>query len=72
MAKSTDNSWFGVFTNLANAQDWYVNNFAAAGNVNLTSYATGGVVDIYVMYGKDPNEVTVQYQSIVGTPVLTP
>jgi len=24
------------------------------------------------MYGQDPNEVTVQYQSIVGNPVLTP
>lgn len=51
MAKSTDHSWFGVFTNLANAQDWYVNNFADAGIVNLTSYATGGVADIYIMYG---------------------
>jgi len=26
MVKASDDSWFGVYTNLANAQDWWVKN----------------------------------------------
>jgi len=26
MAKATDNKWFGVYTNVAAAQDWWINN----------------------------------------------
>jgi len=26
MAKATDGNWFGVYTNLAQAQDWWVKN----------------------------------------------
>jgi hypothetical protein len=58
MAKTYDFSWFGVFTNLANAQDWYVTNIPNGGIVNLATHATGGIVDMYIMTGKDPDEIT--------------
>jgi hypothetical protein len=35
MFKNSDNVWGGVFTNLANAQDWYVVNDPLTGQVNV-------------------------------------
>lgn len=32
----------------------------------------GGIVDLYIMMGPDPNTVTQQYHKVVGMPVLTP
>jgi len=34
--------------------------------------AAGGLGDIYIMLGKNPNKVTKLYHSIIGKPVLTP
>ena len=73
MAKATDDSWFGLYTNLAAAQDWWISNNKDDGIVSVTTYATGGVGDLYFLFGKDPNEVTKMYHSaIVGHPVLIP
>ena len=49
MFKHSANSWVGVFHNLAQAQDWWINNDYASGNVSLSTIATGGLGDIYVM-----------------------
>ena len=61
MGKSYDFSWFGVFTNIANAQDWYVTNIPYEGLVNLATHATGGVADMYIMTGGDPVSITEKY-----------
>ena len=59
MAKAIDDSWYGVFTNLANAQDWHVYN--PGGIANIATYATGGIVDMYIMTGAGPDEITWKY-----------
>ena len=72
MYKNAPSSWVGVFTNLANAQDWYVKNDIEGGKINLKTMATGGVADIHIMLNTDPNKVVSDYWSIVGKPVVTP
>lgn len=72
MIQSPDDSWLGVYTNLAHAQDWVVNNDNVVGQVNLTSIATGGIADITLLFGTDPHNVTKRYHDLVGKPVLTP
>lgn len=72
MAPARDHSWFGVYTNLAAASDWWVVNNRTTGRVQLSTIAAGGVADITIMFGHDPNEVTQRYHDIVGRPVLTP
>jgi hypothetical protein len=47
-------SWIGVYTNNANAQDWFVENDPADGKTYLTTVSTGGIADIFVMVGHDP------------------
>lgn len=67
MAKST-NGWFGVLNNNAAAQDWKVTNNETS--VKLTTTATGGMGDLYIMLGQTANEVVQMYhQGVVGTPV---
>ena len=73
MGKATDDSWFGVYTNLPQAQDWWIKNDNTAGTVGVTTYSTGGLGDLYFLFGNGPNEVTKMYHSaIVGHPVLVP
>lgn len=55
-AKATDNTWFGVYSNLAAAQDWWIKN-SDSGNVDVTSIATGGTGDLYIFFGSNPNEL---------------
>lgn len=43
-----------------------------AGTVDISTVATGGVADIYVMQGRTPDSVVSNYHSIVGSPVLVP
>ena len=50
-------TWFGVYTNLAAAQDWIVKNDNEYAMVNVTTISTGGCIDITIMFGADPNEV---------------
>jgi alpha-glucosidase (family GH31 glycosyl hydrolase) len=72
MSPATDSTWFGVYTNLANAQDWWVQNDNATGTVHLTTIATGGLADIVLMFGATPNDVVKRYHDLIGKPVLTP
>lgn len=72
LSAATDSTWFGVYTNLAAAQDWWVQNDNATGTVQLTTIATGGLADVVIMFGSTPNDVTKRYHDLVGKPVLTP
>lgn len=72
MIQSPDDSWLGVYTNLAHAQDWIIDNDDLNGNVNIQTIATGGIADITLLFGTDPKNVTERYHDLVGKPVLTP
>lgn len=73
MAKASDKTWFGVYTNLAAAQDWWIKNTPATGEVAIKTYAAGGLGDVYFMFGATPDAVTSLYhEAIVGNPVLVP
>lgn len=72
MTNAPDGTWFGVYTNLASAQDWWISNDNETGMINLTMIATGGIADITIVFGDDPIMVTREYHRIVGSPVLTP
>ena len=58
MGRARDSSWFGVYTNLAAAQDWWIANNAETGDVTVRTVAAGGLGDIFVILGKNPNEVS--------------
>jgi hypothetical protein len=49
MYKHKQNAWVGVLYKLAHAQDWWIKNNIVDGTVDLSTIATGGVADIYVM-----------------------
>lgn len=51
MTNAPDGTWFGVYTNLAHAQDWWIVNDNETGLINLTSIATGGIADITIVFG---------------------
>ena len=72
MSQASDMSWFGVYTNLAAAQDWFVTNDNDKSQVNLTTFATGGSIDITIMFGANPNEVVRAYHALIGKPALPP
>ena len=74
MGMASDDTWFGVYTNLAAAQDWWLKTDETGPNRNvaINTYAVGGAGDLYFMMGADANEVTKMYHTIVGTPVLIP
>lgn len=72
MTPTPDGTWLGVYTNLAHASDWWIQNDKLNGFVDITTIATGGILDISLMFGSNPNEVTQRYHAIVGNPVLTP
>lgn len=72
MYKHKEASWVGVLYKLAHAQDWWIKNNKDAGTVGLTTIATGGVADIYVMQGSTPDGVVQNYFSLIGNPVLVP
>ena len=59
MGKASDDTWFGVFNNLAAAQDWWLTNDKASGQVALTTIAVGGVGDLYFLSAATPDAVTV-------------
>ena len=72
MARAQDESWFGVFTNLAAAQDWWIKNEKTTGVVDVQAYAAGGVGDLYIMFDTSPDKVVQLYHTVVGKPVLVP
>jgi hypothetical protein len=73
MAKDQQGKWFGVYTNLAAAQDWKVKYDKTNGVADVNLYAAGGLGDLYFLMGDTPNDVTKLYHSaITGNPVTTP
>jgi alpha-glucosidase (family GH31 glycosyl hydrolase) len=72
MFKHNESAWVGVFTKLANAQDWWIKNDKTTGNINLQTVATGGVADIYIMKETTPDKVVAKYFTMAGNPVLVP
>lgn len=71
--KHNTSSWAGVFTNLAHAQDWWIKNDKTNGFIDVSTIATGGVADIYVMLDQqNPEKIIERYYSIVGKPVHVP
>ena len=69
---NSTNDYFGVYANLAHAQDWRIKGDKTTGAISVKTYSTGGHGDLYFMSDKDPNKVTQMYHTIVGKPVLTP
>lgn len=72
MVQSPDDTWIGVYTNLPHAQDWVINNDDLNGKIDIQTIATGGILDVTIMFGPDPHNITARYHDIVGKPVLTP
>jgi len=70
MAMSEDHSWYGVYTNVASAQDWWINK--TYDGFNVTTVAAGGLGDMVFVTGDDPNEVVVNYHEVIGKPVHIP
>lgn len=48
MFRHNTTSWAGVYTNLAQAQDWIIKNDKENGFINVHLMAAGGPADIYV------------------------
>lgn len=72
MYKHKAGTWVGVLYKLAAAQDWWIKNDAVGGSVTIQTVAVGGVADIYVMMGANPEQVSQKYFSLIGNPVLIP
>ena len=71
-AKAQPQTWYGVFTNLAAAQDWFIQGNNSTGQVNIKTMAAGGLGDLFFFFGSNPNQMIEKYHTIVGKPVLTP
>lgn len=69
---AADRTWIGVYHNLVHASDWIIENDQLNGTVDITTIAIGGIADVTLFIGDDPNEVTRRYHDLVGKPVLTP
>lgn len=73
MAKATDATWFGVYTNLAAAQDWWIKNTNTTGDVEIKTYAAGGLGDMMFIFEDEPTKlITNLHQTILGEPVRVP
>jgi hypothetical protein len=72
MAKATDKSWFGVFTNLVAAQDWYIKNDQPSGDVTVKMRAASGLGDMFFMMEDNPQDVTKAYHTVVGYAFASP
>ena len=48
--RAQDDLAYGIFTNVANAQDWYIKNDASAGQIDFTMMATGGAGELIFVY----------------------
>jgi alpha-glucosidase (family GH31 glycosyl hydrolase) len=66
MAQISDGSWYGVYSNVAAAQEWELVNESKNNRVKIKVNALGGAGDFYFMFGKDPNEVITKYHNLIG------
>ena len=58
MGRATDSTWFGMYANLINAQDWYIKNNRTTGEVTVKVRAAGGLGDLFFMAEHDPHNIT--------------
>jgi alpha-glucosidase (family GH31 glycosyl hydrolase) len=73
MYRHAKDSWAGIFTKIAQAQDWFISNNKQTGDIDIKTIAVGGLGDIYVMIDQqEPEDILERYLSIVGDPVLVP
>ena len=72
MYQSSKDTWVGVFTKSAAAQDWYIKNDRYSNITNITFIAAGGLSDLYFIIDQTPNLVSAAYIDLVGKPVLIP
>ena len=72
MYQSSKDTWVGVFTKSAAAQDWYIKNDRYSNITNITFIAAGGLSDLYFIIDQTPNLVSAAYIELVGKPVLIP
>lgn len=61
----------GVFLLSSSGMDVKVNNTPEDGQY-LEYNTMGGVIDLYVMAGPSPTEVSKQYAEVAGTPAMFP
>ena len=54
MGAATDDTWFGVFSNLAAAQDWRIKNNSTSGEVDVETFAPGGLGNLFIMMADAP------------------
>lgn len=76
---ATDGEVYGVFSNVANAQSWYLNNNETRDYQMVSRSATGGAGTLIFIYPTDgqpehgyENVVKYGYHFIIGKPVLIP
>ncbi|GAA30540.2 lysosomal alpha-glucosidase [Clonorchis sinensis] len=67
MGLSPDGSAFGVFLINSNAQEVVLTPLPA-----ITYRTIGGILDFFIFTGPDPMDVTAQYLSLIGHPLLPP
>lgn len=73
MFKHNTSSWVGVYTNMAQAQDWWVRNTPATGTIDLRTISTGAVSDIYVFLDQQtPDKILERYYTMIGKPAFIP
>ena len=72
MYKHKTGVFTGVLYKLANSMDYFIKNNQALGQVQLQTVANGGVADIYVWQGAQPDSVVSTYFKLIGNPVLVP
>lgn len=73
--RAQDDLAYGVFTNVASAQDWYLKNDASAGQIDCTMMAAGGAGELIFVYSQSQSYeqvVRYGYHPIVGMPVQIP
>jgi len=57
MARANDSNWFGIYSNNAAAQDWWLTNEPASGKVYLKTIAAGGTGDLFIFHSDSPDQV---------------
>ena len=71
MVIDNDGQAFGVFIFNSNAQDYKFDEFDAD-QAMLTYRTIGGILDVFVFAGPNPENVIRQYQSVIGKPYMPP
>lgn len=68
MAQISDGTWYGVYSNVAAAQEWQITNDPDNHRVKIKVNAVGGSGDFYFLYGDNPNILVTKFHSLIGKP----